>query len=67
MGVTSNVPFSACMNDEPSPELAKALQSMVNTAYEQIKEAHQCVQTGKPCGTPCFHGCPYYSELKRID
>ncbi len=23
---------------------------------------HICIQTGSPCGFPCFHECPIYKE-----
>ena len=23
---------------------------------------HYCIQTGKPCGTPCHHKCPLYGQ-----
>ncbi len=28
------------------------------------KQEHICIQTGAPCGYPCFHGCPLYKDGK---
>ncbi len=29
---------------------------------DEGKEEHICVQTGSPCGFPCFDGCPIHKE-----
>lgn len=36
--------------------------NLANQMLEDLKQANVCIQTGRPCGFPCFDGCPKHKD-----
>jgi len=59
--LTNNEMFALIMFDE---KVRKATEELMDKFGKTKMENFTCVQTGLPCGFPCFYGCPEYKKCE---